>query len=163
MLGHRRAAAWDAGASVRRKTGRPSSTATEAVRQPDAARVFGRFLDTTRVFGRGSDTHLALGRFLDTAAFSGEIRTPSAFSGGFWTSRASSGEIRSFLASKMAKCRPTMSAASGCRPKTKENEMATPLHQGAAWMGGAPASIPRFRQQQLRCHIQAIREALQFF
>ena len=95
--------------------------------------------------------------------FSGRFWTHAAFSGGFWTSRASSGEIRSFLAPKMAKYRPRTLAASECCPKTKENEMTTPLHQGASRMGGAPASIPRFRQQQLRCHIQAIREALQFF
>lgn len=48
----------------------------------------------------------------------------------------------------------------GCRDIGVPKTWAPKLYCGGS---RALASIPRFRQQQLRCHIQAIREALQFF
>lgn len=50
--------------------------------------------------------------------------------------------------------------AMGCRGIGVPKTWASKLCGGGS---RALASIPRFRQQQLRCHIQAIREALQFF
>lgn len=124
-------------------------------------RILGQVLDISRVFGRDSFI-LSLENGEMSPDNVSSVRMPPDNAERNCGKRQDVTRKRWRLRRRASGCRLKRHTVSQKRPKTKENEMATPLHQGAARMGGAPASIPRFRQQQLRCHIQAIREALQF-
>lgn len=146
-------------------------------------RILGQVLDISRVFGRDSFI-LSLENGEMSPDSVGSVRMSPENARGVRMSPKNKMNVRMLPGNTERNCgwRQDVTRkrwrlrrrASGCRlkrytvsqkrPKTKENAMTTPLHRrGAARMDVALASIPRFRQQQLRCHIQAIREALQFF
>lgn len=145
-------------------------------------RILGQVLDISRVFGRDSFI-LSLENGEMSPDSVGSVRMSPENARGVRMSPKNKMNVRMLPGNAEGNCgwRQDVTRkrwrlrrrASGCRlkrytvsqkrPKTKENAMVTPLHRRAAKMDGALASIPRFRQQQLRCHIQAIREALQFF